>query len=115
MRSVIGPLTCYYYAPKADVKLSDSGMRRAETGTLKTAYIEQRSEFKEANLREGEAATEALLYFLEEKKSRLPPMGIQLIIYGLPKLIHQIRQRAPAVIPKPQPLPQLLGNAQQND
>ncbi len=65
-RHAIGPLFCYYYADKADVKLSDSGMKRSESNNLKTAYQEQRTKFKEANLSEGEDALEELIQFLEE-------------------------------------------------
>ncbi len=68
-RGVAGPYLCYYFAPKSDVKLGDSGMQRQETGSNKTAYQEQRIEYREANLREGESAVETLLEFLEENKS----------------------------------------------
>jgi hypothetical protein len=63
-RMVIAPYVCYYYAPKVDVRLSDSGMTKHKDA----AYQEQRTTFREANLREGEQASEALLMFLEEKK-----------------------------------------------
>lgn len=68
-RSVIAPYLCYYFAPKSDVKLSDSGMQRHETSNSKTAYQEQRIEYREANLREGESAEEILLEFLEQNKT----------------------------------------------
>lgn len=71
-RSIIGPYLCFYYAPKADVKLSDSGMQRQETSSSKTAYQEQRIEFREANQREGESGVENLLAFLEENKASYP-------------------------------------------
>lgn len=72
VRDVIGPLVCYYYLPKADVKLSDSGAQRIETGTNKTAYQNQVLNFREQNLRESEMATELLLQFLEDKKTDYP-------------------------------------------
>lgn len=72
LRAIIGPLTCYYYTPKAEVQLSDAGAQRMETGTAKTAYQNQVNQFKEANLRESETANEELLRFLEEKKADYP-------------------------------------------
>ena len=71
-RSLIGPYVCYYYADKADVKLSDSGIRREETATNKTAYQYQLTNFKQANLAEAESAFENLLQFLEDNKADYP-------------------------------------------
>lgn len=71
-RCVIGPMLCYYYAPKSEVKLSDQGAQRLETATNKTAYQNQVTNFREQNLREAEVATELLLQFLEEKKADYP-------------------------------------------
>jgi hypothetical protein len=68
-RRVIGPFLCYYFAPKSDVQLDESGMRRNETGTVKTAFQEQRENFLEQNLKEGELAVESLLQFLEKNKA----------------------------------------------
>lgn len=68
-RMIIGPYLAYYYAPKADVKLSDGGARRSETNTEKTAYQYQVTNFREQHLREAEAAIEMLLQFLEENKA----------------------------------------------
>jgi hypothetical protein len=65
-RMAIGPLFCYYHADKSDVLFSDAGMQRVETQTNKTAYQEQRTKFKEANLAEGEKALELLIQFLEK-------------------------------------------------
>jgi len=64
-RKIIGPLLCYYYAPKADIQLSDSGVQRIETTTNKTAFQYQSTNFAQANLREGEACSEQLIEFLE--------------------------------------------------
>ena len=68
-RNVIGPVGCYYYAPKAEVLLSDAGAQRLETATNKTAYQNQVVNFREQNLRESEMATELLLQFLEKNKA----------------------------------------------
>jgi hypothetical protein len=71
-RMAIGPLFCFYYADKADVKLSEAGMQRVETTNNKSAYQEQRTKFKEANLAEGENALELLIKFLEDNKDDYP-------------------------------------------
>ncbi len=71
-RKVIGPMLCYYYAPKADVQISDSGVQRIETATNKTAYQYQNSNFAQANLREGEACTELLIEYLEDHRDSFP-------------------------------------------
>lgn len=71
-RCVIGPMLCYHYAPKAEVKLSDAGAQRLETSTNKTAYQNQVVNFREQNLREAEMATELLLQFLEDNKTLYP-------------------------------------------
>ena len=71
-RMVIGPYLCYYYAPKSDVNLSDQGMSRMENGTNKSAFQEQRSDFRDAQLREAENATENLIEFLEDNSSSYP-------------------------------------------
>jgi hypothetical protein len=71
-RCVIGPMLCYYYTPKAEVKLSNAGAQRLETTTNKTAFQNQVVNFREQNLREGEIATEQLLEFLETWKVDLP-------------------------------------------
>lgn len=71
-RKVIGPYVCVYYAPKADVSLSDAGMRRQETTTAKTAYQYQGKKYIEANQDEADAATENLIQFLETKKEDYP-------------------------------------------
>jgi hypothetical protein len=47
-------------------------MQRLETGSNKTAYQEQRTQFREQNLREGEVASELLLQFLEDNKTYYP-------------------------------------------
>ena len=57
-RCVIGPLLCYYYAPKAEVKLGDAGAQRSESESLKSAYQNQVVNFREQNLREGEQGDE---------------------------------------------------------
>lgn len=68
-RCVIGPMLCYYYAPKAEVKVSDAGLQRMETTNAKSAYQNQVTNYREQNLREGELATELLLRFLETNKA----------------------------------------------
>lgn len=68
-RSVIGPMVCYYYTPKAEVQLSGSGAQRTESETNKTAYQNQVVNYREQLLREGEMATELLLQFLEDNKT----------------------------------------------
>lgn len=72
VRKVIGPLLCYYYAPKADVQLTDSGVQRIETTTNKTAYQYQNTNFAQANLKEGEACSEQLIEFLEQYQESYP-------------------------------------------
>lgn len=71
-RRVAGPLLCYTYAFKAELKLSDAGLRREETATSKTAFQYQGTNYREANLREGEAATEMLLKFLNNNIADYP-------------------------------------------
>lgn len=71
-RMVIGPMLCCYYIDKADVSLGDAGAQRLETASNKTAFQYQGTKFKEANLREGEDATELLLQFLEDNKADYP-------------------------------------------
>ena len=67
-RCVIGPMLCYLYAPKGEVKLGDGGL----TKNKEAAYQYQGTNYREANLREGELATELLLEFLEENKEAYP-------------------------------------------
>ena len=67
-RMLIAPYVIYHYTPKADVSLSDAGARRNETSTSKTAYNYQVLAFREQKLKEGEAAAESLLQFLEDNK-----------------------------------------------
>lgn len=71
-RKVIGPYFAYYYAPKAEVKLSDAGLRREETNTSKTAFQYQGKNFREACLNEAEIQSENLIAFLEENKADYP-------------------------------------------
>ena len=71
-RMVIGPMLCCYYIDKADISLGDAGAQRLENATNKTAFQYQGTKFKEANLREGEDATELLLQFLESNKINYP-------------------------------------------
>jgi hypothetical protein len=68
-RCVIGPMLCYYYTPKSEIKIGDQGAQRMETATNKTAYQNQILNFREQNLREAEMATELLLQFLEDNKA----------------------------------------------
>lgn len=64
-RHVVAPYFCYYYAPKADVQLSDAGMTKSKDA----AYQYQGAAYREAALREAEMCEESLLQFLEEKRS----------------------------------------------
>lgn len=68
-RAVIGSYLGYYFAPIGEVKFSDAGVRRSETATEKTAFQYQVTNFREACLQNGDAASELLLEFLEEKKA----------------------------------------------
>jgi len=68
-RKVIGSYLGYYFAPIGELKFSDAGLRRSETASEKTAFQYQVSNFREACLRNGDAATETLLEFLNENKS----------------------------------------------
>ncbi len=68
-RKVIGSYLGYYFAPIGELKFSDSGMRRSETASEKTAYQYQVTNFREACLRNGEYATESLLEFLQTNSS----------------------------------------------
>ena len=67
-RLMVAPYLVYYYAPKADVQLSDSGMTKSK----EAAYQYQGTAFREANLREAEMCEELLLQFLEENKAGYP-------------------------------------------
>ncbi len=69
---LIGPYVAYYYAPKAEISLSDAGPRRQETNTAKSAYGYQVVNYREQKLREGEIAAESLLQFLEDNKTAYP-------------------------------------------
>ena len=71
-RSVIGPMVCYYYSVKAEIKISDAGAQRLENATNKTAYQYQVTRYREQNLQEGEMASELLLSFLEDNKGSYP-------------------------------------------
>lgn len=71
-RCTIGPLLCYYYAPKAEIKVGSAGAQRQESETNKTAYQNQVVNYREQNLREGEQATELLLKFLDENQDKYP-------------------------------------------
>ncbi|HYC28383.1 MAG TPA: DUF6712 family protein, partial [Chitinophagaceae bacterium] len=64
-RLMVAPYLVYYYAPKADVQLSDGGM----TKNKEAAYQYQGAAFREAALREAEMCEELLLEFLEENKA----------------------------------------------
>lgn len=68
-RAVIGSYLGYYFAPIGEIKFSDAGVRRSETATEKTAFQYQVTNFREACLQNGDAASELLLEFLEEKKA----------------------------------------------
>lgn len=67
-RQVVAPYFCFYYAPKADVQLTDSGFRKNQDA----AYQYQGTNYREANLREAEMCEEMLLQFLEEKSADYP-------------------------------------------
>jgi hypothetical protein len=67
-RYIIGPYLCYYYAPKSDVQLNDGGMSKNKDA----AFQYQGTNFREANLREAETATELLLQFLEDNSDDYP-------------------------------------------
>lgn len=68
-RMMVAPYVAYYYAPKVEISLSDSGPRRFETTDAKTAYGYQVVNFREQKLREAEKAAESLILFLEENKT----------------------------------------------
>jgi hypothetical protein len=68
-RKVAAPYFAAAYYNKSDVSLSDSGGQRIETSNNKTAYQYQGTNFKEANIREGEKAAEKLLVFLAKNES----------------------------------------------
>jgi hypothetical protein len=71
-RSVVGPMFCYSHLPKSDILVSDAGGRREETATSKTAFQYQNTNYREANLAEGEGATESLWRFLENNATDYP-------------------------------------------
>lgn len=71
-RQVIAPYIIYNYTPKADIMLSDSGARRAETGTMKTSFNYQTINFRAQKLQEAQVAEEMLLGFLEINKGDYP-------------------------------------------
>lgn len=71
-RRAIGPLFLYQYAPIAEVSLTETGIRRQETETMKSAFQYQTANFRTANLLAGEAALENLIRFLEEHKTDYP-------------------------------------------
>lgn len=71
-RMLIGAYVAYNFSPKAEVQLSDAGLRRAETSTLKTAYGYQGENFREQKLIEGENAAETLFLFLDTNRASYP-------------------------------------------
>lgn len=71
-RKVTGPYLCYYYTPLADGSLSDSGFKRSESDSLKTAYQYQLKNFRAANLQLAETASENLLGYMEENELNFP-------------------------------------------
>jgi len=71
-RYVIGSYLCYHYAPKAEVSLSDGGVRRLETDKAKTAFQYQVKNFRDQHLREAEQHCESLYSFLDENKDDYP-------------------------------------------
>ena len=68
-RKVVGPYTAYYFIPKAELSLSDSGAQRTETANTKTAYAYQIASSREQRLKEGEANLELLLKFITDNIS----------------------------------------------
>ncbi|WP_347269020.1 DUF6712 family protein [Paracoccus sp. (in: a-proteobacteria)] len=71
-RMLIAPYVSFYYAPKSEILLSDSGPRRSESANVKTAYGYQVVNFREQKLREAEKAAESLILFLEQNKTDYP-------------------------------------------
>ncbi|HVZ96419.1 MAG TPA: DUF6712 family protein [Chitinophagaceae bacterium] len=71
-RLVIGPMVCYYYIAKAEIKVGDAGALRNETNSQKTAFQNQVLNYREQNLREAEMAIEQLLQFLDANKTSYP-------------------------------------------
>lgn len=71
-RRVVAPWVAVYYTPKTDVKVSEGGVRRAETEKLKTAFQYQLKNFVDANRNEAMDAAEALLQFLEANAADYP-------------------------------------------
>lgn len=71
-RCVVAPYFCYYYAPAADVLLSESGAHRIETNTNKSAFQYQVNNFRDEQLRKALVASEDLLQFLEENITDYP-------------------------------------------
>lgn len=71
-RKVIAPLFCYHFAPKTEVRVSDSGVHRSETSSLKAAYQYQGTRYREENFNEGQLAIENLLQFLEDNIASFP-------------------------------------------
>lgn len=71
-RMFIAPYVAYYYVPKVEVLLSDSGARRTESSTSKTAYKNQVINYREQKLTEAGKAAESLLRFLEDNKADYP-------------------------------------------
>ncbi len=68
-RLVIGRYLCYHYAPIAEIQVSESGARRSENSTSKTAFQYQVTNFRTENLNQAELYTEKLLQFLEDNQT----------------------------------------------
>lgn len=71
-RDAIAPMVAYNFLPGAEVKLSDAGAQRMETGSNKTAYQNQVVNFREQVLRDHDKAIERLYKFLEANKTDYP-------------------------------------------
>ena len=107
-RRVVAPYFVYEWAPRAELLLSDAGLRRQETANSKSAYQYQANNYRESALSEGEKETEKLYAFLEKNREALPCMGYQRCICAVSQLIFSYCYRFCYMLRICQPLPGVL-------
>lgn len=72
MQAALAPFAMLLYIPKADVSVTDGGVRRMETEMAKTAFQYQVTSLKKAYEEETASALEYLIEYLELNKADFP-------------------------------------------
>ena len=71
-QDTVAAYTLLYYAPSANIRVSDAGMHSRESGDSPRPYRYERREYLESLQESTERATEALLVFLERNERDYP-------------------------------------------